>query len=79
MSDRNVKICRILEYDIKKILGILFRILHLILLRLTSQHSKLLTYRFATLRHVGSQVAARRVVNLQPVGMQVAIRWLIAI
>ena len=78
MSDRNVKICRILEYKINKIRGTLFRILHLILLNLTSQPWKLLTYGFATLRLVGSQVATRRVVNLQPVALQVATRWFIA-
>ena len=69
MSDWNVKICRIIEYKIKKILGILFRKLHLILLKLTLQPWKLLTYGFATLRLVGSQVETSRVVNLQPVGL----------
>ena len=69
-----MKICRILEHKIKKILGILFRI-HLVLPRLTSQLWKLLTYRFATLTLVHSQVKTRRVVKLQPVGLQDATRW----
>ena len=48
MLGRNVTICRILENKIQKMLGLLFRILYLILLKLTSQPCKLLTYRLET-------------------------------
>ena len=72
-----MKVCRILEYKIKKILGILFKI-HLILPRLTPHLWKLLTFRFATLTLARSQVETRRVVNLQPVGLQDTTRWHIA-
>ena len=45
MLGRNVTICRTFEYKIQKTLGVVFRILYLILLRLTSQPCKLLTCR----------------------------------
>ena len=51
---------------------------HLILPRLIPHLWQLLTYRFATLMLVHSQVETRRVVNLQPVGLQDKTRWHIA-
>ena len=65
------------QEKIKKILDMLFR-RHLILPRLIPHLWQLLTYRFATLMLVHSQVETRRVVNLQPVGLQDKTRWHIA-
>ena len=48
MLGRSVMICGILEYKIQKTLDILFRILYSVLLRLTLQPCKLLTYRLET-------------------------------